>query len=343
MCSRFRNCWRCATCSSCPGSIIPHLHDPAHHPVVHPQLQSQRNIFHIIRDAGSILLQHPYESFSASVERFLRDAAVDPKVHGIKMTLYRTSSQSRIVEALLMAAQNGKQVAVVVELKARFDEATNIRLAEQMELAGIHVTYGVVGLKTHCKVIMIVRQDFNALRRYVHIGTGNYHAETARIYSDIGLLSCNENLGNDVTELFNYLTTGFKPRRKYSCLMTAPRFLKQALLAKIEREIALHRDNGGGLIQFKINALEDGDIVKALYRASQAGVTIDLIVRDTCRLRPGIAGLSEQHPRHQYRRAFSGTFTDLLFQKRRSGGVFHLVSRCHEAQPGSQGRGALPG
>jgi len=271
----------------------PHLHDPSHHPLVPPQLEARQNIFHIIRDAGSILLQHPYESFSASVERFLRDAALDPKVHGIKMTLYRTSSESRIIDALLMAAQNGKQVAVVVELKARFDEATNIRLAEQMERAGIHVTYGVVGFKTHCKVIMVVRQDFNALRRYVHVGTGNYHADTARIYRDIGLLSCNEALGNDVTELFNYLTTGFKPRRKYGLLLTAPRFLKQALLAKIEREIALHGEQGGGLIRFKINALEDGDIVKALYQASQAGVQIDLIVRDTCRLRPGIAGLSD--------------------------------------------------
>jgi polyphosphate kinase len=238
-------------------------------------------------------LQHPYESFSVSVERFLRDAANDPKVHGIKMTLYRTSSGSSIIESLLMAAQNGKQVAVVVELKARFDEATNIRLAEQMERAGIHVTYGVVGLKTHCKVIMIVRRDYNALRQYVHIGTGNYHADTARIYSDIGLLSCDEALGNDVTELFNYLTTGFKPRRKYSSLLTAPRFLKQALLKKIDREISVHSVSGNGLIQFKVNALEDGDIVKALYQASQAGVTIDLIVRDTCRLRPGITGLSE--------------------------------------------------
>ena len=271
----------------------PHMHDPAHFQIVHPLLDTERSIFHTIRDAGSILLQHPYESFSASVERFLREAAEDPKVHGIKMTLYRTSSQSRIIEALLLAARNGKQVAVVVELKARFDEATNIRLAEQMERAGIHVTYGVVGLKTHCKVIMVVREDFNSLRRYVHIGTGNYHADTARIYSDVGLLSCSEALGNDVTELFNYLTTGFKPRRKYSQLLTAPLFLKQALLAKIQRETALQRDSGGGLIQFKINALEDGDIVKALYRASQAGVAIDLIVRDSCRLRPGIAGLSK--------------------------------------------------
>lgn len=271
----------------------PHLHDPLHHPLVHPQLDSKRNIFHIIRDAGSILLQHPYESFSSSVERFLRDAAVDPKVHGIKMTLYRTSIQSSIIEALLMAAQNGKQVAVVVELKARFNEAINIRLAEQMEQAGIHVTYGVVGLKTHCKVIMIIRQDYNALRRYVHIGSGNYNAHTSRVYSDIGLLSCSEALGNDVTELFNYLTTGFKQRRKYGLLLIGPRFLKQALLAKIRHETELHLESGGGLIQFKVNALEDGDIIKALYQASQAGVVIDLIVRDTCRLRPGIAGLSE--------------------------------------------------
>lgn len=271
----------------------PRMHDPTHHPIDHPLLQSQRNIFHTIRDAGAILLQHPYESFSTSVERFLREAAVDPKVRGIKMTLYRTSSQSRIIDALLLAAQNGKQVAVVVELKARFDEATNIRLAERMEEAGIHVTYGVVGLKTHCKVIMVVRQDFSGLRRYVHIGTGNYHADTARLYSDVGLLTCDQIIAQDVTELFNYLTTGFMAKRNYQKLFPAPRLLKKALISRIEREIALHQDKGDGLIQFKMNALEDGDIVKALYRASMAGVRIDLIVRDTCRLRPGLAGLSE--------------------------------------------------
>jgi polyphosphate kinase len=271
----------------------PRLHDPPHHPIDHPQLQSQRNIFHIIRDVGSLLLQHPYESFSTSVERFLREAAVDPKVRGIKMTLYRTSMQSRIIDALLLAAQNGKQVAVVVELKARFDEATNIRLAERMEESGIHVTYGVVGLKTHCKVIMVVRQDYSGLRRYVHIGTGNYHADTARIYSDVGLLTCDQTIGQDVTELFNYLTTGFMAKRNYQKISPAPRLLKKVLLAGIEREIQLHSKYGGGLIQFKVNALEDGDIVKALYRASTAGVSVDLIVRDTCRLRPGIPGLSD--------------------------------------------------
>jgi len=181
----------------------------------------------------------------------------------------------------------------VVELKARFDEATNIRLAERMEEAGIHVTYGVVGLKTHCKVIMVVRQDYSGLRRYVHIGTGNYHADTARIYSDVGMLTCDQTIGQDVTELFNYLTTGFMTRRKYQKISPAPKLLKKLLLANIDREITLHAKNGAGLIQFKVNALDDGDIVKALYRASMAGVTVELIVRDTCRLRPGIAGLSE--------------------------------------------------
>jgi polyphosphate kinase len=271
----------------------PRLHDPPHHPIDHPELVTKRNIFHVIRDVGGILLQHPYVSFSTSVERFVREAADDPKVRAIKMTLYRTSSQSRIIDALLQAAQNGKQVAVVVELKARFDEAANIRLAEQMEEVGIHVTYGVVGLKTHCKVILVVRQDYEGLRRYVHIGTGNYHADTARIYSDLGLITCDATIAQDVTELFNYLTTGFSARRQYEALIPAPKFLKKALLTKIEREVALHSASGGGLIQFKMNALEDGDIVKALYRASMAGVKVDLYVRDTCRLRPGIPGLSD--------------------------------------------------
>jgi polyphosphate kinase len=205
----------------------PPLTDPPHHPIDHPALQSERNIFHIIRDAGSILLQHPYESFATSVERFLLEAAVDPKVRGIKMTLYRTSSRSRVVDTLIRAAQNGKQVAVVVELKARFDEEANIRLASRMEEAGIHVTYGVVGLKTHAKVILVVRQDYSGLRRYVHFGTGNYNALTSRIYSDFGLLTGAEDLGNDATELFNYLTTGYTPKRHYRKLLPAPKILKR--------------------------------------------------------------------------------------------------------------------
>jgi len=269
------------------------LRDSPHHPIDHPLLQSQRSIFHVIRDAGSVLLQHPYESFSTSVERFLEEAADDPKVRAIKMTLYRTSRQSRIIDGLIHAAQHGKQVAVAVELKARFDEAANIVLATRMEEAGIHVTYGVVGLKTHCKVILVVRQDYDGIRRYVHIGTGNYHAVTARIYTDVGLLTCNEAIGQDATELFNYLTTGYTPRRKYEKMLPAPKFLKKALLAGIEREKRLHSEKKPGLIQFKMNALEDVDIVKALYKASQAGVKVDLIIRDTCRLRPGLPGISK--------------------------------------------------
>jgi polyphosphate kinase len=271
----------------------PHLKDPPHHPVDHPQLLTPRNIFHIIRDAGAILLQHPYESFATSVERFLQEAANDPKVRAIKMTLYRTATDSRCVEYLINAAENGKQVAVVVELKARFDEAANIRLAERMEQAGIHVTYGVVGLKTHCKVIMVIRQDYNGLRRYLHIGTGNYHHGTARLYSDLGLFTCDEKIGEDVTELFNYLTTGYTPKRNYRKILPAPKLLKKALLSRIEREIRVHRDKSPGLIQFKMNAMDDPDIARALYRASRAGVKVDLLIRDSCLLRPGLPGLSE--------------------------------------------------
>ncbi len=272
---------------------VPVLHDVPHRPIDHPRLRESRSIFHIIRDAGSILLHHPYQSFSTSVERFLREASADPKVRAIKMTLYRTSPDSKILDYLSAAARNGKQVAVVVELKARFDEAANIQFANRLEDYGIHVTYGVVGLKTHCKVILVVRQDYNGLRRYAHVGTGNYHPDTARIYSDFGLLTSDDAIGQDLTELFNYLTTGYRPKRAYRKLLPAPTLLKKALLGKIEREIAAHSAAAPGLIQLKVNALEDTDIAAALYRASQAGVKVDLVVRDTCRLRPGVAGLSD--------------------------------------------------
>jgi polyphosphate kinase len=272
----------------------PDLHFPVHHPCDHPQLLiDEPNIFHILRMQKSILLQHPYESFETSVERFLREASRDPKVLVIKMTLYRTSADSRIIQYLIDAAQNGKQVAVVVELMARFDESANIKWAEAMEEAGIHVTYGVVGLKTHSKVILVVRRDYNGLARYAHIGTGNYHAGTARQYSDIGLLTNDQTICGDLTELFNYLTTGYSPVRKYGKILPSPNILKKALLQKIDREISLHSAEKPGLIQFKSNALEDKDVTKALYRASQAGVHVDLIIRDSCRLRPGIPGLSE--------------------------------------------------
>ena len=232
-------------------------------------------------------------SFVTTVERFVKEASRDPNVQAIKMTLYRTSAGTKIIQYLIDAALNGKQVAVVVELKARFDESANIEWAHRMESAGVHVTYGVVGLKTHSKVVYVVRQDYNGLRRYAHIGTGNYHAGTARIYTDLGILTCDHQIGEDLTELFNYLTTGLVPKRNYKSLLPAPKLLKPSLLKKIEREISKHTEQKPGLIQFKMNALEDSDITEALYRASQAGVKIDLIIRDTCRLRPGIVGLSD--------------------------------------------------
>lgn len=269
------------------------LHYPPHYPIDHPRLaHDKRNIFHIIRDGGPILLQHPYESFSTSVERFLRSASNDPKVLAIKMTLYRTSGEGKVIESLVNAARNGKQVAVLVELKARFDEQANINWAKRLEEAGIHVTYGVVGLKTHSKIILVVRRDYNGLRRYAHIGTGNYHAGTARLYTDLGLLTGDNDIGQDLTELFNFLT-GYSPPPSYRKILAAPYTLKKTLLEKIEREINSHSEESPGHIQFKMNALEDADITRALYRAAQAGVKVDLIVRDTCRFRPGLPGLTE--------------------------------------------------
>ena len=264
-----------------------------HHPVDNPAFVDDRSIFHIIRDAGSVLVHHPYESFHTSVERFLKEAAEDPKVRAIKMTFYRTSAESKPIEYLMEAARNGKQVAVVMEIKARFDEAANIRWAGKLGAAGIHVTYGVLGLKTHCKSIMVVRQDYDGLRRYCHVGTGNYHAGTARGYCDLGLFTCDEQIGRDLTELFNYLTTGYRPKREYGKVLPAPKIMKPAILDKIAREIEIAEAGEIARVQFKLNALEDPDVTRALYEASQAGVKVDLIVRDTCRLRPGIPGLSE--------------------------------------------------
>ncbi len=272
----------------------PDLHFPPHHPVDNPELLGDDpNIFHTIREQGNILLQHPYESFDTSVERFLREASTDPKVLAIKATLYRTAKKSRIVQYLINAAQNGKQVAVVVELMARFDESANIHWAQSLEEAGIHVSYGIVGMKTHSKLIFVIRKDYNGLRRYAHIGTGNYHAGTARAYVDFGLITCDAEIGSDLTELFNYLTSGCIAARRYDKILPSPKQLKKALLAKIAGEIEHQRQGRGGLIQLKTNALEDRDVVEALYRASMAGVHIDMIVRDTCRLRPGIPGISD--------------------------------------------------
>ena len=271
----------------------PELRDQDHHPITNVRLKDDGCIFHILRKSGSILLQHPYESFVTSVERFVREASQDPKVLAIKMTIYRTSEGTKIIEYLVDAARKGKQVAVVVELKARFDEAANILWASRLEEAGIHVTYGVVGLKTHSKTILVVRQDYDGLRRYAHIGTGNYHAGTARLYSDMGLLTCDKNIGADLTDLFNYLTSGCQQTNKYRKILTTPKVFKKTLIKNISREIGFALDGRPGHIRLKTNALEDSDIVKALYKASQAGVKVELIIRDTCRLIPGVPGLSD--------------------------------------------------
>jgi len=274
---------------------IPELRDPPHTPVDNAELSMapERSIFHVIRDRGSILVHHPYESFKTSVERFLMESARDPKVRAIKMTFYRTSEDTKALDYLVEAARNGKQVAVVMELKARFDEEANIRWANRLSEAGVHVTYGVVGLKTHCKVILVVRQDYDGLRRYAHIGTGNYHAVTARLYSDLGLFTCDPTMGADLTELFNYLTTGFKPKRQYSKILKAPKSMKKEILDRIEAAVAAHTPDAPSRLQFKMNALEDPRVARALYEASSAGIRVDLIIRDSCRLRPGIPGLSE--------------------------------------------------
>jgi len=249
------------------------------------------DIFYVIRQ-GDLLVHHPYESFAASVEHFITRAANDPAVQAIKMTLYRTSSDSPIIKALIAAAHKGKQVVALVEIKARFDEASNINWARSLEDAGVHVIYGVMGLKTHTKVLLVVRQEQDKICRYVHIGTGNYNAKTAKIYTDLGLLSCREELGADLTDLFNYLT-GFSKQKSFRKLLVAPVTLRDRMVALIRREIDHCQNGKPGRIIAKMNALIDPGIIKTLYEASQAGVEIDLIIRGMCCLRPGVPGVSE--------------------------------------------------
>lgn len=284
------------------GLPLAHLKDPAWEPVIPKRLRhlheemaigedTGEDIFYVIRQ-GDLLVHHPYESFTASVEHFITHAAHDPAVQAIKMTLYRTSSGSPIVQALIDAAQNGKQVVALVEIKARFDEASNINWARALEEAGVHVVYGVMGLKTHTKVVLVVRQEGEEIRRYVHIGTGNYNAKTAKIYTDLGLLSCREELGADLTDLFNFLT-GFSKQKSFRKLLVAPMTLRDRMVSLIHREIEHCRQGNPGRIIAKMNALIDPGIIKTLYEASQAGVQIDLIIRGMCCLRPGLTGVSE--------------------------------------------------
>ena len=283
---------------------LPELKDPPWSPVVPRWLHESENltdgvvngedakdIFFTLRQKD-VYVHHPYQSFSATVQRFIEQAAHDPDVLAIKMTLYRTSGDSPIVHALISAAENGKQVAALVELKARFDEENNIQWARKLESSGVHVVYGVVGLKTHTKIVMVVRQEEGKIRRYVHIGTGNYNPKTAKLYTDIGILSCREDLGADLTDLFNFLT-GYSRQQSYRKLLVAPVNMRDRFLTFIRREIEHANSGETGRIVAKMNSLVDPTIISALYEASRAGVTIDLIVRGICCLRPGVEGISD--------------------------------------------------
>ncbi len=251
---------------------------------------SNGEIFNTIRE-GDVMLHHPFESFQPVVD-FLRAAAEDPDVLAIKMTLYRVGRNSPIVEALLDASQNGTQVAVLVELKARFDEESNIEWAQKLEREGVHVVYGLPGVKVHAKMAMVVRREGDLIRRYVHLGTGNYNPSTARLYTDIGMFTCNEEIGADVSDLFNHLT-GYSAKTSYRKLLVAPHSIRPGLERLVRAEMERHREHGDGHLIFKMNALEDAGMIRLLYEASEAGVQIDLIVRGVCCLRPGVPGVSE--------------------------------------------------
>jgi polyphosphate kinase len=272
----------------------PELKDDPFVPATHPRLQeveTPKSVFATLRE-GDVLVHHPYYSFATSVQRFIEQAAADPQVLAIKQTLYRTSGDSPIVNALIDAAEAGKQVVVIVEIKARFDEEANIEWARSLERAGCHVVYGLIGLKTHCKTALVVRREHGVLRRYCHVGTGNYNPKTARIYEDLGILTADARVGADLTDLFNTLT-GYSRQTSFRMLMVAPHGIRTGLLEKIRREarnVAEGRPSG---IRFKVNSLVDERIIDALYEASQAGVPVELLIRGICALRPGVPGLSE--------------------------------------------------
>ena len=276
------------------GVDRPALKDPAFVPDTPPAFadrETPKSIFATLRE-GDVLVHHPYDSFSTSTQRFIELAAADPNVLAIKQTLYRTSGDSPIVRSLIEAAAAGKQVVALVEIKARFDEQANIQWARALEQAGVHVAYGLVGLKTHCKTCLVVRREGSTIRRYCHIGTGNYNSKTARLYEDIGLLTAAPDIGADLTDLFNTLT-GYSRKLSYRNLLVAPHGIRKGIIERVDREISAHRETGNGRIRLKMNALVDEQVIDALYRASQAGVRVEVVVRGICALRPGVEGFSE--------------------------------------------------
>ena len=271
------------------------LRDPPHTPVTQQRLRSKEgddpDIFAAMRD-GDILVHHPYDSFSTSVERFIKQSATDPDVLAIKQTVYRTSADSPLVPSLIAAAERGKQAVCLVELQARFDERANIAWAKKLEQAGVHVVYGIPALKTHVKCILVVRREGDGVRHYAHIGTGNYNPKTARIYTDLGLFTCDEDLGSDIAEMFNFLT-GYARPQGFRKALVAPHHLSRELLAEIDRTAAAHTPERPARIRLKMNSLSDAPCIRALYRASQAGVDVQINARGICALRPGVPGVSE--------------------------------------------------
>jgi polyphosphate kinase len=271
------------------------LRDPPWTPVTQPRLQGddndQADVLAAMR-RGDILLHHPYDSFTTSVERFVDQAVADPDVLAIKQTVYRTSDDSPLVPSLIRAAERGKQAVCLVEIKARFDERANVQWARALEEAGVHVVYGLPSLKTHAKCLLVIRREGDGVRHYVHVGTGNYHRKTARLYTDFGLLTCDEKIGADVADMFNFLT-GFARPRAYRRVLVAPAHMRAGILEEIERTVAAHREGRSARIRLKMNSLVDRACIQALYRASQAGVPVELNIRGICCLRPGVPGVSE--------------------------------------------------
>ena len=299
-------------------------------------------MFATLRD-GDVLVHHPYESFATSTQRFIEQAAADPRVLAIKQTLYRTSGDSPIVDALIDAAEAGKQVVALVEIKARFDEQANIKWARALERAGCHVVYGFVGLKTHCKTALVVRQEGNQIRRYAHIGTGNYNPKTARMYEDLGLFTADEDVCADLTDLFNVLT-GYSRQTEYRSLLVAPQGIRAGPdRAHRARDRVRAAPAARRSIRFKTNHLVDEQTIDALYRASRAGVRVELLVRTFCTIRAGVPGAVGEHPHPLDPRPVPRALARLLLRRRRRSGVLDRLGRPHAPQPRPPRRGAVPG